>query len=387
MVRAMAEVASAPQAEPIRVLHLRDSPWVDGPGRTILETASHVDPARVDYHIGAFVSPGQQQHAMVEGARARGAQVHVINDRPGLDKRLVNDILELIERHRIDILHTSEFRSNVLSLLCRRRSKLITVSTAHGWIANDLRGRVFRVADKMLLRQFDAVILVSHAMRRLVPRWWLPQSRTHVLHNALVLESYGREILSAGRRQRDPNAPIRLINVGRLSPEKGQQLLLEAFAKVLPTQPHMELVFAGIGPLEDSLRATAQQLGIQNNVVFRGYVADMPALYAECDLVVQSSFTEGLPNVILEAAYLRMPIVATAVGGTGEVIEHGRTGWLIKPHSLTELVDGLRRFVDDPARFRGMAEQAHVDIRERFSFTARTHTLTQLYGQLMERRR
>lgn len=386
-MRAVAEVVAAAQRDPIRVLHLRDSPWVDGPGRTILETASHVDPARVDYHIGAFVSPGQDKHAMVDGARARGAQVHVINDRPGLDQRLVGDIVELIDRHRIDILHTSEFRSNVLSLLCRRHRKLIAVSTAHGWIANDLRGRIFRVADKVLLRSFDAVVLVSHAMRRLVPRWWLPQSRAHVLHNALVLESYGREILSAGRRSRDPDAPIRLLNVGRLSAEKGQHLLLQAFAAVLPAHPRIELVFAGIGPLEQSLRATAQQLGIQDKVVFRGYVADMPALYAECDLVLQSSFTEGLPNVILEAAYLRMPIVATAVGGTGEVIEHGRSGWLIEPHSLAGLVEGLRRFLDDPARFRDMADRAHVDVRERFSFAARTEALTQLYGHLMDRRR
>ena len=386
-MRALADVAAATAAEPIRVLHLRDSPWVDGPGRTILETASHLDPARVDYHIGAFVMPGQERHAMVEGARARGAKVHVINDRPGLDKRLVADIVELIERHRIDILHTSEFRSNVLSLLCRRHCKPITVTTAHGWIANDLRGRIFRVADKALLRQFDAVILVSHAMRRLVPRWWLPQSRTHVLHNALVLESYGKEILAGGRPQRDPNAPIRVLNVGRLSPEKGQQLLLQAFAAVLKDHPNMELVFAGIGPLEDALRATARDLGIQDKVVFRGYVADMPALYAECDLVVQSSFTEGLPNVILEAAYLRMPIVATAVGGTPEVIEHRRSGWLIKPHSLAELTDGLRRFVGDPAYFRGMADQAHLNVRERFSFAARTESLTQLYRRLMDSRR
>lgn len=386
-MRALAKVVTAAQTDPIRVLHLRDSPWVDGPGRTILETASHVDPALVDYHIGAFVSPGQDQHAMVDGAHARGAQVHVINDRPGLDKRLVENIVELIDRHRIEILHTSEFRSNVLSLLCRRHRKVLAVSTAHGWIANDLRGRLFRIADKILLRNFDAVVLVSHAMRRLVPRWWLPQSRAHVLHNALVLESYGREVLEGRRPLRDANAPIRLLNVGRLSPEKGQPLLLQAFAEVSRAQPRLQLVFAGIGPLEQSLRELAKELGIADKVVFHGYVADMPALYASCDLVVQSSFTEGLPNVILEAAYLRMPIVATAVGGTSEVIEHGHSGWLIKPHSLAELIDGLGRFVDDPTQFRRMADSAHIDVRERFSFAARTQALTELYQELMRDRR
>lgn len=386
-MRVLAEPLTTPRREPIRVLHLRDSPWVDGPGRTILETATHVDAGRVDYHIGAFVMPDQPQHALVDGARARGAQVHAIQDRPGLDHRLVDDIVALIDRHRIDILHTSEFRSNVLSLLCRRRRKVLAVSTAHGWIANDLRGRIFRVADKTLLRSFDAVILVSHAMRKLVPRWWLPQARTHVLHNALVLESYGREILESQRRPRAAGEPLRFLNVGRLSPEKGQHLLLQAFAAAAAEHPHIELLFAGIGPLEESLRHAARELGIADKVVFLGYVADMPALYAKSDVVVQSSFTEGLPNVILEAAYLRMPIVATAVGGTAEVVEHERSAWLIEPRSLAQLTDGLKRFAADPAHFRRMADSAHGHILANFSFAARTEKLTVLYENLVGGRR
>jgi glycosyltransferase involved in cell wall biosynthesis len=376
-------VAASVVTRPIRVLHLRDSPWIDGPGRTILETGAHIDASRVEYHIGAFVSNPDEVHPLVAAARQRGIHVHEIRDRGGLDAAVIERIVALLRELQIDVLHTSEFRSSLIAMLCRRRHRVRLVCTAHGWIANDLRGRLFRWADKILLRQFDAVILVSRAMRRLVPRWWLPDRRVTVLLNALVLDAYGADVVRQPRVRRDVSRGGVLVSVGRLSPEKGQDLLLAAIAELAPRYPELRLKIAGIGPLEGALRARAEQLGIANRVEFLGYVKDMPRLYSEVDLVVQSSFTEGLPNVIVEAAYLRVPIVATEVGGTAEVIEHERSGWLIAPRSLAQLRDGIERFHVEPARFAAMGDAAHVRIREQFSFDARTDKLMQFYERLL----
>jgi glycosyltransferase involved in cell wall biosynthesis len=115
-----------------------------------------------------------------------------------------------------------------------------------------------------------------------------------------------------------------------------------------------------------------------------GYVKDMPRVYADIDLVVQSSFTEGLPNVILEAAYLRVPIVATAVGGTAEVIAHHQSGWLIEP-KLDQLTDGIAQFLQRPQDFVSMAERAHQGILQNYSFDVRTEKLTQVYEALLGR--
>ncbi|HEY5761299.1 MAG TPA: glycosyltransferase, partial [Steroidobacter sp.] len=101
-------------------------------------------------------------------------------------------------------------------------------------------------------------------------------------------------------------------------------------------------------------------------------------------LVVQSSFTEGLPNVILEAAYLRVPIVATAVGGTAEVISHQESGWLIQP-TLEQLTDGIAQFLARPQDFVRMAEQAHQGILRNYSFDVRTEKLTRIYEKLVGR--
>lgn len=374
--------ASGADCRPIRVLHLRDSPWVDGPGRTVLETATHIDRSRVHYHVGVFVAGADEPHSLVKALYARGVPVHPIMDRGGVGSDMVTRIVELLDRLQIDILHTSEFRSNVLGLLCRRRRPVKLVSTAHGWIANDLRGRAYTLADRLVLRRYDRVILVSHAMRRRLPRWWVPDGRIRVLHNALTIDSYGGKVLDAPRRIVDPKGPLRLLNVGRLSPEKGQALLLRAVAALASEFPGLKLAVAGIGPQEAELRRLAAELGIAARVEFLGYVADMPALYAAADLVVQSSYTEGLPNVMLEVAYLGVPVVATDVGGTAEVIEHGISGWLVKPRSVSAIEQGLRRFLEEPARFVAMARVGRQRVEREFSIATRTEAQTRIYAEL-----
>ena len=375
-------VGATPARSTVRVLHLRDSPWVDGPGRTILETAARIDRARVDYHVGAFVSDPTGPHPLVDALTTRRLPVHPIEDRGGIGSDLVGRVVGLLDRLQIDVLHTSEFRSNVLALLCARSRPVRLVSTAHGWITNDLRGHAYALVDRALLRRFDRVILVSHAMRRRLPRWWVPDGRVRVLHNALMTDSYGQAVLDVPRSAPDTSGPLRILNVGRLSPEKGQALLLEAVASLSEEFPRLQLCFAGTGPLEALLKRLAADLGIADRVHFLGYVADMPALYSSVDLVVQSSLTEGLPNVMLEVAYLGVPVIATDVGGTGEVIEHGVSGWLVKRGSAAEITGGLRRFLAAPAEFVSMARAGRRRVAQEFSFPARTEAQTRIYEEL-----
>ena len=368
----------------MRVLHLRDSPWLDGPGRTIVETGAHVDPSRIEYHIGALVAKGSTEHALVDAARRRGLNIVQIEDRGRLDRQFLDQIVALIDRLEIDVLHASEFRSSLIAqFIRRRRPKLRYVATVHGWIANTARRRIIRFLDKLLLRSFDHVVAVSDATRALIPRWWVADRKVTVLRNALVLKTYGKDVVLTRRRPPVDGKAV-LLNVGRLSPEKGQEMLLEALHALSSKWPSLRLKFAGIGPLEQTLRDKAAALGIADRVEFIGYVTQMPSLYAQVDLLVQSSFTEGLPNVILEAAYLQVPIVATAVGGTAEVVGHQRTAWMIEP-DLQQLIDGIDRYMSAPEYFIEMAQRAHRDIVEQFSFDVRTERMTEIYERLVMR--
>jgi glycosyltransferase involved in cell wall biosynthesis len=364
----------------IRVLHLRDSPWIDGPGRTILETGAHVDPKRMEFHVAAFAPNDTVLHPLVAGARQRGIHAHQIIDRGGVDQGAVDQIVKLVKEHRINVLHTSELRSNLYGWHVRRRCGIKLVRTAHGWIANDFKRQVMRLADKLLLSQADAVISVSDATKALMPFWM--RRRVLVLRNALMLDRYGADVVNAPRPQILPGQPIVLANVGRLSLEKGQALLIESVAALSRDYPQLKLIIAGTGSLEGELKALAAARGIGDRVVFKGFVDDMPSLYKDVHLVVQSSFTEGLPNVILEAAYLRVPILATDVGGTAEVVGPGGA-MLIPPHSQHLLTKGVRNFLEQPGKFAAMAERAHSRVLDEFAFDLRTERLTRFYEQLV----
>ena len=369
-------------SRPVRVLHLRDSPWLDGPGRTILETAARIDRAAVDYHIGPLVPSADAAHPLVVAARERGVPVHPIEDKGELAP-LVARVLALVDTLGIEVLHSSELRTNLVALRCKRqRPALRIVSTMHGWISNDLRGKVKSVLDRVLLRGFDRVIAVSSATRRRVPRWWLSEKRSIVLHNAIATERFARELQPAPPERFATDRVIRLANIGRLSPEKGQSMLLRAIATLRQEYPGLELTFAGTGPLEAELRALAETLGIAAAVKFTGYVNDIRKIYDETDLVVQSSSTEGLPNVIVEAAYVGLPIVATDVGGTREIIEHGVSGWLVRPDSLPELTEGIRVFLREPGRFAMLRTRARQHIDVEFTYEARTARQANLYREL-----
>jgi len=369
---------------PIRVLHLRDSPWVDGPGRTILETAARIDRSRIDYTIAPLVPDDGATHPLVVAARERGVAVEPVMDTGPLAP-LVERVIGLVDGLGIGILHSSEFRTNLIVLRCRKlRPSLKIVATAHGWIANDMRGKFKTLLDRALLRRFDRVIAVSDAVRRRLPHWWIPDRRVCVIHNALMLDSYGRGLGARAKPATGRDGPVRLLAVGRLSPEKGLDLLLRAIAELAPSYPQLRLTIAGTGPQEHSLRLLTQELNLTEKAKFIGYVTDMPKLYHQSDLVVQSSLTEGLPNVMLEAAYLGVPVVATDAGGTREVIVHGVNGWLVPVGSVAALVAGLRRYLEKPDEFRVMANTGRQRVEAQFSIDSRTVAQTLLYEELVD---
>lgn len=363
----------------MRVLHLRDSPWVDGPGRTILETATRLDAKQVEYHVGVFAADPQSEHPLAKALKSRGVSTHVIADRRGISLAQVRSIVALMRDLRIDVLHTSEFRSNVLALLCRLHRPVRLVTTVHGWIANDLRGRIFRAVDKMMLPLFDAVVMVSSATSRLVPRWWLRARKVHVVVNALP-PGYGQATTDG--QQAGSSGGATLLNVGRLSAEKGQDLLLRAVAGLVSRIPAIRLRFAGIGPEKEALQRLASELGVSERVEFLDFVSDMPALYRGADVVVQSSLTEGMPNVILEAAALGVPVVATDVGGTAEIVRDGANARLVQAGSVAHLSEGIATVVGELPAYRRASARLSAQVIAHHSIDTRARRMETLYGAL-----
>lgn len=376
---------SAMKHKPLRILDLRDSPWVDGPGRTILQTASMVNSARCEIIVGAFYGDTHGEHAYISEAKKRGLTILPVLESSAFDRKISKQIIEAIRVHSIDILHTHDFRSDLFGLWCAKRTGIPVISTCHGWIANNTKGKIYTNIDKLALRYFNRIITVSEYMRKQLIGTGFISDKIEVVPNALVIEDYQvNKHDHAFRHELGINSDTLLIgNIGRLSEEKGQDIFLYAAHELLKKYDNLHFALIGIGSQEESLRALVSELGIQDRISFCGYRSDMLSIYNSLDLVVQSSYTEGMPNVILESLLMETPVVATDVGGTGEIVEHMKSGLLIKSAALDELVWAIEDFMNNSAKHKMMAIVGQTYVKNNFNHASRVNHITEIYEDLM----
>src|SRR5262249_31217009 len=174
--------------------------------------------------------------------------------------------------------------------------------------------------------------------------------------------------------------------VGKLVPRKGVDTLVEAMG-LLGRRPGGAplLVAAGVGELRGDLEARALALGVAERVPFVGKVAhdDIAWWVAAGGVFVLPSLGEGLPTVVCEAMAAGRPVVATAVDGTPEVVEEGRTGFLVPPRDATTLADRLGRVLDDPGLARAMGTRAHERAMADYTWEANARRMTAIYAAVV----
>lgn len=377
-------------ARRIRVLDLRDTYEIGGPGKTIIETFNAIDADRFELHLGVFATEQETADTpFVKAARAVGMPVHIIRGYNQYDPRLVGGIARLVSELGIDIVHAHEVKSDVLTWLAARRQPVVTMTTLHGWIGNSAKQRLMTAIDRRVVRAFDCVVAVSQQMWDQVADDGYRPGQLRLVHNAIVIEKYRRTGTAgyiAEKVGRLPGRPL-LSCIGRLSHEKGQQELIAALAVVRERGHEVSLVLAGDGPARAQLAAQVTALGLEDRVHFAGYVDQPWRVLEESDLAVLPSHTEGLPNAALEAMVMEVPLLATRVGGTPEVVTHRQTGVLVESRSPQALADGIIDFLAHQAEWRQMATQGRTMVERQFNFQVRTRAFEALYEELVTRGR
>jgi glycosyltransferase involved in cell wall biosynthesis len=169
-------------------------------------------------------------------------------------------------------------------------------------------------------------------------------------------------------------------SVGRLVPQKGYDVLLTAFAPLAAANSDLSLLLIGSGSPE-SLRAEAKKLGLGARVVFAGERSDVAALLPGLTLYVQPSRFEGMPNALMEAMATGLPVLASAVDGSAELINDGINGWLVAPGDSTALTTALKRVLEDASGREQMGMQARQTAIERFSQSRMITAYEEILGQ------
>jgi glycosyltransferase involved in cell wall biosynthesis len=170
-----------------------------------------------------------------------------------------------------------------------------------------------------------------------------------------------------------------------LSPEKRFDLLLEAIA-LLPDAIRPIVLIVGSGPLHRELEELARSLHIHDRVVLLGQRDDVPDLLHAFDLLVQTSDTEGVPNAVLEAMATGVPVVATTVGGTPELIRHELDGLLVPPGNARGIAAAIEHSLSQPEQAKKRAGEARIRIERELSFETRMRRVEAVYRDVFERK-
>jgi glycosyltransferase involved in cell wall biosynthesis len=364
----------------ITVLDLRDSPWTDGPGRTILECAEDICKEKFRVIIGAFDSGRIDGTPYEHEARKKGLDVFRIRERSAFDIRVFQQIANFVNEHRIGLLHTHDFRSHLVGIVAAKLFRRPIVATVHGWISNNGKSKIKTALDKWIVCRSDHVIAVSKATLKLLGKG-IDDDHVTVIPNALRPEQFipmrpfgkFRESLSI-----EPDEIV-IANIGRLNPEKGQELFIEAAKEIAARNRKVRFLLIGIGRDQEKLEALVKNYGLERYVIFAGFRNDMASIYNDIDLVVQSSWTEGMPNVVLESLLMEVPVIATDVGGTSEVMSNGNTGVLIAPGDLKGLIKLISEFIENRIAMVEMAKRGREDVMRRFNHAERVKKLESVY--------
>lgn len=369
---------------PMRVLHLLDSLSNGGTEWNAVRTVLALNQAGVDARLAVF-----RDGPLRAELEAAGVAIVPLVLRSFYSPDFVREakrVGRLIASTRITILHAHDRYTNAfgagIKLLGARVPLIVSKRwdsrsdpspmRAAAWVASRAAGRVLANCEAA-----GKASMVQDRVRadkvRIVPNFvddTLLSSDTRTLRESVRIK-FGIPM----------DAPV-LVCVANLRPVKGHETLLTAVKVALPMIPGLILVLAGDGPSFESLKRTTASLGLNENVRFLGSQDGAWQVHAAADISVLASHSEGLPNALLEAQALGVPVVATAVGGVAEVVTDGVSGLLLPPGDTTALGHALASLLRDPVRRQAMGVAARAEVEARYSRSVVMAKLLDLYNEL-----
>jgi glycosyltransferase involved in cell wall biosynthesis len=372
----------------MRILELRSVRGTGGgPEKTILLGAQRAD-ARFPVTVCYIRDRGDAAFGIAERAAKLGIDYVEIVERGSFDVRIWPALRQLVRDRGIDIVHAHDYKTDLLALLLARAEGVIPVATAHGWTGHSLRERlVYYALDKQMLRAFPRTIAVSSEIRSELLRRGAGKDRVRTVLNGIDYRAFRRDrTIEANVRAELGLTAANVVvgSVGRLEPQKRFDLLIEACAMLQRRWPELRLVIAGDGSERAKLQGLAAGKLAAGTWQLCGHRGDVARLHHALDLFVQSSDYEGTSNAVLEAMALETPVVATAAGGTAEMIEHGIHGLVVRCGDALELATAMSQMLLQPAVRAAQVAAARTRVETTLSFDARVATVERIYADLAE---
>lgn len=303
------------------------------------------------------------------------------------DPRAVVEIVRVLRRHRVNVLHTHGYKATILGAIAAKTVGARLVRTEHGRLEPSagierLKMSVHERMEIMASRYAaDAVVFVSNDVRCHSATTGTARIE-RVIYNGIEPFSVSDDESRQVREDlSDTAGAFRVGIVGRIVPVKGHSYLLEAF-RIIGSSLNARLYVFGEGPLENEHRRFSEAAGLANGVRFMGFKRNVRAYLKSLDVLVMPSLHEGLPYTLLEAMYSKVPVIASRVGGLAEVIDHGVTGILVPPADPSALAAAIERLYRDPKLRDSLAKNGFAKTCEQFLVDSMTASYIDVYTSI-----
>ena len=367
-----------------RVLYVIAQLGAGGTERQLLALIRGLDRSRFEPEVVTFTPGGA-----LESAYREACPLHLFEKTAESEARVLVSLVGLLNRLRPAIVHASLFSANWRGALATQvrapigRPRFIASLRNMG----DWMGTGRRFVESWVLRRADAVIVNSGAVAAdAIARAGARRDILHVIPNGVDLdvfrpardgESRLREAWSLG-----PDDVV-IGAVMSLTRKKNPGILIDAARRVVLTRPGTRFVLVGEGPLRPELEAAIAAAGLQDAFRLAGLRGDIPELLRSIDLLVLPSDREGMPNVVLEAMASGLPVVATAVGGTPEIVRDGVTGRLVAPRDAAALAGAILEVLESAEVRKRMGDEGLRRARSEYGLPRMIERTSELYRSLV----
>lgn len=397
--------------KPVTLLHSLPDLQMGGGQQLVLRNIAHSNRDRFRNTV-CYFKPAREMDAQF---RREADSLHFFDHRGFWSApRVLWQLVALIRRQQVDIVHVQgtpldKNYGQLAAWIC----SVPVVRTLHGMrppapavlrtltrprphrvlrlARNILQGAADRLLDRATVQRVVAVSdAVCASWRPWLDRHWLRNGRVTVINNAVPVDEFAAPLPDAEREDLVRDLGIEhaypvLINVGRLTPPKGQDLLIPVLARLVETWPAARLLLVGEGESRDALRQAAREAGVVDHVLFLGRRTDTAALLAVSDLFVFSSRFEGFPLVVLEAMAAGKPVVAVQLPGLAAVLEDGKTGYGVPTRDADAFASVVSKLAADRDHARAVGRRARQLVEQCYNLRGAVHELERLYLSLLER--
>jgi glycosyltransferase involved in cell wall biosynthesis len=366
---------------------LLEAASVTGPAKNLIGFARRARPA-VELSVVTFRRPSAPDRGLLAGLHEAGIPVDLIDESGAMDPRVFGQLRRLFRSQRPDIIQTHNTKSHFLLRTMRFARAAPWIAFHHGFTNINSKDRAYNRVARWAFKGADRVVAVCGAFASDLRAAGVAEGRISLRHNFVLpfVPPPPAEVEALREKLAIPAGVTVLLAVGRLSQEKGHSVLLDAAAKIRQAEPGADfrLVIAGEGPERSALERQRKQLGLDGIVLLPGHQADVRPWYALAGMLVLPSYSEGSPNVLLEAMAAGLPIVATNAGGIVEIAVDGATALIVPAGDAQAFSRAVLRLRSDPTLACRLGAQAKSEAA-RYSPDAYVEAMLEIYRSVLQR--